>query len=51
MDILTSCTSLKILVLIVDPGHPQGAPTQLICRGALYGYPGSMFLIAIFLTL
>jgi hypothetical protein len=30
---LTSCTSLTILVLGVDPGYPQGAPLQVNCVG------------------
>jgi hypothetical protein len=33
MQILTSCTSIKILVISVDPGYPQGAPLQVNCVG------------------
>jgi hypothetical protein len=39
LGLLTSCTSLIILVISVDPGYPQGAPLQVICRGAPCGYP------------
>jgi hypothetical protein len=36
MRYLTSCTSIKILVISVDLGRAQDhAPTQLTCRGAV----------------
>ncbi|MCY7335953.1 MAG: hypothetical protein LH613_07025 [Chamaesiphon sp.] len=38
---LTSCTNTKLLLLRQD----RGTPTQLTCRGAPCGYPGSTLLL------
>jgi hypothetical protein len=44
--ILTSCISLNILVLTVDPGYPQGAPLQVDCVGVpLVGTLRSLLLL------
>jgi hypothetical protein len=46
IDLLRSCTSLKILVINVDPGYPQGAPLQVNCVGVpLVGTLRSMLLL------
>ncbi len=33
LNMLTSCISLNLLLLSVDPGYPQGAPLQVNCVG------------------
>jgi hypothetical protein len=46
---LTSCTSLNILLLGVDPGYPQGAPLRINCVGVpLVGTLKSLLLPASF---